>query len=297
MADMLKRFIFDDSPVRGEWVQLTQSWQTVLARRTYPVEIERALGEMMAAAVLLTATVKMAGRLVLQIKSTAAVSLLMVECSSDYGVRALAQWDETQSLAGKTWQALVGDGHLAITIETEAAKQPYQGVVGLADTESLATAIDTYFEQSEQLGTRIWLAADGNSAGGLLLQQLPSDTRADAGDDDVWETATQLANTVTAVELRELDAENLLDRLFNEFAVRLLAEDKVIFRCSCSQERVAGTLRLLGQQEINDILAEQGEVEIGCQFCNQHYTFDAVDIAAVFSEGAPVADEESPILH
>ncbi len=297
MTDTLQRFIFKDQPIRGEWVQLDESWREILKRRAYPAIVQQALGEMVAASVLLAATVKMEGRLVLQIKSSGPVSLMMVECTSDHNVRALAQWDNAALKDELDWQSLIGEGHLAITIETVAAKTPYQGIVSL-EGDSLATVIETYFKQSEQLETRLWLSADSEHAGGLLLQQLPGDAEQAEQERDTWETSVQLADTVKDIELRELDVETLLYRLFNEYNVQLLTSDDVRFYCSCSSERVAATLRMLGREEIEGLLAEHESVEVDCEFCNQHYHFDAVDVAKIFAENTVShTEDEAPILH
>jgi molecular chaperone Hsp33 len=294
MSDTLQRFIFKDQPVRGEWVQLDSSWREILERRAYPIIVQQALGEMVAASVLLAATVKMEGRLVLQIKSSGPVSLMMVECTSDHNVRALAQWDDAALNDDLDWQDLVGEGNLAITIETVAAKTPYQGIVSL-EGESLAAVIEIYFQQSEQLETRLWLSADGDHAGGLLLQQLPGEADQDG---DTWETSVQLAATVKDIELLELDVETLLYRLFNDYNVQLLTADDVNFACSCSTERVAATIRMLGRADIEALLVEHESVEVDCEFCNQHYHFDPVDVAEIFAENTiTAAEDEAPILH
>ncbi|PCJ30619.1 MAG: Hsp33 family molecular chaperone HslO [Gammaproteobacteria bacterium] len=277
-TDNLQRFIFDNKPVRGEWVQLDSSWKEVLVRREYPVAIQKVLGEMMAAAALLAATIKIKGRLILQTKSNGPASVMMVECTSNNTLRAFAQWkgdvaDDADLLA------VTGDGTLAITIEVEGAKQPYQGVVSLAG-DSMSGVLETYFQQSEQLATRIWLAADDQVASGLFLQQLPSDQ--DEQDEEHWSRISQLAATVTTTELLTLDSNTLLHRLFHEEECRLLVKTDLRFACSCSRDRVEETIKLLGKQDAFDLLEEHGKIEIACEFCNEHYHFDNVDVTQVF---------------
>jgi len=291
-SDTLQRFIFDNAPVRGEWVHLQDSWQQVLKRREYPVAIQRLLGEMMAAAALLTATVKIDGRLVLQTKSTGPVSVMMIECTSDNTLRAFAQWDgEIKDDASLS--EVVGEGSLAITIEVEGAKQPYQGVVSL-DGDSLSSVLEVYFKQSEQLETHIWLASNENSVAGLFLQQLPGD-KADE-DEEHWSRISQLAATVKQDELLELGVGTLLHRLFNEEECRLLLSTELSFACSCSRDRVSATIHLLGKKDANDLLDEKGKIEVACEFCNEHYQFDSEDVSQIFLE-AEATQFESKTLH
>lgn len=293
-SDNLQRFIFDNAPVRGEWVHLTETWQQVLIRRDYPPAIQRLLGEMMAAAALLTATVKIKGRLVLQSKSSGPVNLMMVECTSDNTLRAFAQW-EGDVHDDANMSDLTGAGVLAITIDVEGSKQPYQGVVRL-EGESISGVLETYFNQSEQLDTRIWLAADVHRVSGLFLQQLPSAEDSKEEDEEDWSRLSQLAGTITPNELLNLGAGTLLHRLFHEEECRLLSSTELSFACSCSRERVADTITLLGEHDANDLIAEQGQIEVACEFCNEHYHFDKVDVATIFSvNSTPTSD--STIVH
>ena len=293
-SDCLQRFIFENAAIRGEWVNLQESWQEVLNRRDYPLAIRRALGEMMGAAALLTATVKISGRLVLQIRSQGPVSLMMVECTSKHSLRAFAQWDgEITDDMGL--QALTGEGHLAITIEVEGAKQPYQGVVSVQG-DSIADTLETYFANSEQLATRIWLSANDHNVAGLFLQQLPSDAKAKQYAEEDWSRVSHLAATITEEELLSLEAETLLHRLFHEEQVRLFEPTDLQFACTCSRERVAETISMLGQAEAEDILDTEGGIEVACEFCNEHYHFDKVDVAEIFTD--TISSESDPnILH
>jgi len=294
-TDNLQRFLFDNAAVRGEWVHLTETWQHVLTRREYPVAIKRLLGEMMAAAALLTATVKIKGRLVLQIKSSGPVTLMMVECTSENTLRAFAQW-EGEVADDASLVEVTGDGALAITIDVEGSKQPYQGVVGLQG-DSIASVLETYFQQSEQLETRIWLSADDNAVSGLFLQQLPSgDSDNTEDDEEHWTRISHLASTVKPVELLELGVGTLLHRLFNEEECRLLASTDLSFSCNCSRERVGDTIGLLGEHDAKELVEEQGHIEVACEFCNEHYQFDKVDVAKLFAE-IPATSSESKTVH
>jgi molecular chaperone Hsp33 len=293
-SDNLQRFIFDNAPVRGEWVHLTDAWKDVLSRREYPAAIEHLLGEMMAAAALLTATVKIKGRLVLQLKSSGPVTLMMVECTSNDTLRAFAQWDG-EVADDATLTEVTGEGALAITIDVEGSKQPYQGVVSLQG-ESISDVLEIYFKQSEQLETRIWLAADSQSAAGLFLQQLPGEGNNKEADEENWSRLNQLASTVSKQELLALGAGTLLHRLFHEEECRLLTATELSFSCNCSRERVADTISLLGAQDAKNLVEEQGRIEVACEFCNEHYHFDEVDVAQVFSS-QPSLNNDSKIVH
>jgi molecular chaperone Hsp33 len=293
-SDCLQRFIFDNAAIRGEWVSLQESWQEVLNRRDYPAAIRQVLGEMMGAAALLTETVKISGRLVLQIRAEGPVSLLMVECTSKHTLRAFAQWDGEIS-DDMSLQAMTGEGTLAITIEVEGAKQPYQGVVSVQG-ESIADTLETYFAQSEQLATKIWLYANEHNVAGLFLQQLPSDTSAKQVAEEDWSRISQLAATITDDELLTLEVETLLHRLFHEEQVRLFEPTVLQFACTCSRERVAETISMLGQQEAEDILDAEGGIEVACEFCNEHYHFDKVDVAEIFS-GTVSSESDPDTLH
>lgn len=293
-SDCLQRFLFDNAAIRGEWINLQETWQEVQSRREYPAAIRRALGEMMGAAALLTSTVKIKGRLVLQIKSQGPVSLMMVECTSNNTLRAFAQWEgDIQDNMGL--QALTGEGTLAITIEVEGAKQPYQGVVSVQG-DSIAETLETYFAHSEQLATKIWLYANEHNVAGLFLQQLPSEEAGKQAAEEDWSRISQLAATVTDEELLTLEIETLLHRLFHEEQVRLFEPAELRFACTCSRERVAETISMLGQEEAEQIIDAEGGIEVACEFCNEHYHFDKVDVAEIFTETVS-AESDPDTLH
>lgn len=283
--DNLQRFVFEDAPIRGEIVRLDATWRAVLERRAYPPALRDILGQFMAAAALLTSTIKFDGRLIMQIQGGGAIKLLVVECTSDGVMRATAQWQgeiEPVPLA-----ELVGDGRLAITIEPTQGQERYQGIVSL-EGRTVAQALEHYFAQSEQLDTRLWLAADPHQAAGMLLQKLPA---GDADDDETWSRALHLSATLTREELLALPVRDILHRLYHEEDIRLFSRKPVSFRCSCSRERVEAVLRMLGHAEIHSILAEQGAVSVACEFCGAQYQFDAVDAEEVF---AAAVRAESP---
>jgi molecular chaperone Hsp33 len=278
-SDSLRRFLFEHAPLRGEIVRLDSVWQSVIERHNYPPVLRDLMGELCAAAVLLAATLKLKGAMVLQIHGKGAVKLLVVECSGDLEMRATAKWEG--DLTHGTLQDLVGDGRFVITLDPKDGNQAYQGIVAL-EGDSIAEILQNYMTRSEQLETRLWLAADGNSAAGMLLQKLPE--RGESPDEDAWDRATQLADTLKPEELLNLPAGELVHRLYHEEDIRLFEGQAVVFRCTCSRDNVAQMLRMLGKAEVDSILEEREDIEVHCEFCNQRYVFDRVDADAVFAD-------------
>ena len=304
-------FVFDGADVRGAEVDLDATWREVLKRHAYPLHVRSLLGQAMAAGALLSSTLKFDGTLVLQTRAednAAPVRLMVVECGADLSMRATAKLgdgiaqtgehdaSDTQSLA-----ELVGAGKLVITLDPrEDDKSAYQGVVPL-EGEYLGAALEHYMLRSEQLETRIFLAADENRAAGLLIQKMPDEgghAKKAGATESRWPDAEALASTITSQELLMLEPRDILRCLFHEFDLRLFAERPTAFNCSCSRERVAGMLRALGRAEVDDILAEQGAVTVNCEFCNQAYGFDSIDAAQLFTAGSAAAKSpESGLKH
>jgi len=245
---------------------------------------------MMAACMLLSATLKIDGALTMQVQGDGPISLMVVEATARRTLRGMAQWDDP--VPEGDLHARFGHGRLVLTIDPGAERERYQGIVALAG-DSLADALDEYLERSEQLPTRMWLGADGEKAAGLLLQKLPDEEEPDA---DAWDRAVHLGSTVTGEELLELHSRELIHRLFHEEDIRVFDSDPVAFYCSCSRERVAGMLRSLGAEEINSILAERAEILVHCEFCNQAYEFDRVDAEQLF-HGEETPPEVPPTRH
>ncbi len=286
MSDQKHRFLFEHTDIRGEVASLHHSYREVLSHNRLPLPVQSLLGEFMAAASLLSGTLKFDGVLTLQARGEGPVSLLMAECSRHRDLRGIARLaagaDLGDGAAGGV-RRLLGKGVLAITIAPDKGER-YQGLVPL-ESESLAGCLEHYFQQSEQLPTRFWLAADGQRAGGLLLQALPRQINAPEEENRRhWETVCHLADTVSAGELLDLPHQNLLYSLFNEEQVRLFSPAPLRFACSCSQQRSARALKSLGQAEANRLLAEQAVITIDCQFCNQRYSFGRREVGALFGE-------------
>ena len=296
MSDFTQRFLFDDNDVRGELTSLGQSYVHVLAKHSYPAPVAQLLGELLAAATLLIGTLKFDGLLVLQASSSGAVPLLMVECSSERDVRAIARYHADQLGDAVGLRELMPDGVLALTVDPRHG-QRYQGIVAL-DGDTLADSLSGYFANSEQLPTRFWLYADGHhQARGLLLQALPAERQMEPEERAAsWQHLTTLADTLSAEEMLGLDKQTGLHRLFHQESVRLFEPQPLQFRCSCSRERSLSALASLGQQDAEQLLGEQGgEVVIDCQFCNHRYAFDAADIAQLFAGGG--SQEPSATRH
>ncbi len=276
-SDTLQRFLFEHAAIRGELVRLDATWRAVLSKHDYPEPLARVMGEMMAACALLAATLKFNGAVIMQIQGTGPVRLVVVECTARFAMRATAKWES--ELTETDFSALVGDGKFAITLDPKDGGNTYQGIVAL-EGHSVAEVLEHYMERSEQLDTKLVLAADGSVACGLLLQKLPEGVSEDA---DAWNRVHQLGATLSAPELLRLPFADIVHRLFHEEDVRIFEPQPVHFECSCSRERVGGMLRMLGAEEVRSILAEQGQVEVACEFCNQRYVFDAVDAEQLFA--------------
>ncbi len=280
--DTLQKFLFEHTPIRGELVHLDATWKAIQEKHDYPPLVRNMLGEMMAAAVLLAATLKLNGRLVIQLQGSGPITLMVVECSNAQELRGLAHW---QSLPEDgNLMTLAGDGKLTITLEPQNDHERYQSIVELKGN-SLADALMSYLQQSEQLDTYLWLAANEQRASGLLLQKLPGDEASQ--DADSWNRIITLTSTVTSAELLQITELELLHRLYHEEVVRVFEPSPVCFRCSCSKERVVSMLRSLGLNEVKSIITDEGEVAVACEFCNQKYAFDLVDVEELFTTSTP----------
>ena len=289
LPDSLQRFLFEQAPIRGEIVHLDSAWRSVIDRHEYPEVLRNMMGELTAAAVLLAATLKLKGSLILQIMGNGAIRLLVVECTGDMELRATAKW--SGDLTQGTLPDLNGDGHFVITLDPKDGGQTYQGIVDLQG-DTVAEILQNYMSQSEQLESRLWLAADGEHAAGMLLQKLPEQINSsthveldvEENGSNAWERAVILADTVKPEELLHLSAQTLIHRLYHEDDIRLFDPQNVCFHCSCSRENVANMFRMLGREEVDLILTERDNLEVFCEFCNHRYEFDKVDAELMFVE-------------
>ncbi len=304
----LTKFLFEGLPVRGMLVRLTDGWQELLRRRgsegAYPPEVRQLLGEMVAAGTLMQGNIKFNGALVLQLHGDGPVKLAVAEVQADQRFRATAKV-VGEVPAGAQLEALVnvhGQGRCAITLDPQdrqPGQQPYQGVVSLhgdlrEPLQQLSQVLEHYMLQSEQLDTRLILAADDQVAAGLLIQRLPVEgsgnlegaarrNEDDIGISEGFNRIAMLAATLTREELLTLPPDRILHRLFWEETVRVFEPDRPRFACTCSRDRVQGMLRGLGREESDSLIAERGLVEVGCEFCGVQYRFDAVDVGEMFT--------------
>ena len=270
--DRLHRFLFDGTDVRGELVHVEHACRKILAAHNYPAVIENLLSEFVAASVLLGATIKFEGRLVLQARGEGLVSLVMSEVTHDGNVRGIVRHGDLPEDAGADIRSLLSGGTLAVTIERDNGER-YQSLVPLVG-ETLATCLEGYFQQSEQLNTRMMLTGEGGQAAGLLIQQLPPQEVTDAADRErQWEHLVTLGQTVTSDELHSLSPTDLLRRLFAEDRVRLLDSRPLRFDCSCSANRTAQSLLSIGAQELESLFREMPVVTVDCEFCRTVYEF------------------------
>jgi molecular chaperone Hsp33 len=281
MPDQLHSFLFENAPVRGALAQLETTWATVRSLRTYPPPLEHLLGEALAGCALLASTIKFEGSLMLQMQGSGPLTLLVAECTSDLKLRATAKWQD--GLPAASLPELLGNGRCALTLKGADGRQSYQGVVDLSGA-TLAHALEHYMASSEQLETRLWLNADGRTASGLLLQRVPDRAEPDA---DAWNRLNHLAATVRPEELADLAPSTLLRRLFHEESLRLYAGRPLDFGCSCSNERVVATIRMLGNAEVEDLIAERGGVEVTCEFCGRTYALTPAQCRSLFDPAAP----------
>lgn len=286
--DQLYRYLFEHHQVRGELVQLDQTFRHMVAAQEYPAPVRQLLGELLVATSLLTATLKFEGSITVQLQGNGPVSLAVINGDHQQQLRGVARW-QGELPANPNLKALVGDGHLVITISPDEGER-YQGIVSL-ESDSLASSLESYFAQSEQLATRIWIRTGGSAAeplaAGMLLQALPASSEQHA---DEFDHLSKLTDTIKDEELFTLPAEEILYRLYHEEEVRLFAPQAIQFRCTCSRERCEQALLQVGQAEVEAMIHEQGQIDMHCDYCGTHYQFDAIDAQALFAEGCTRGD-------
>jgi molecular chaperone Hsp33 len=306
--NVVRRFIVENEPVRGYWVNLEAAWQELRAHQDYPPAVRELLGEAVSAAVLLAATLKFEGTLTFQLEGDGAVRLLVAQCTNDFRVRAVARVENEAEFASgaavlggpEGFRRLVGtNGRVIVTVEASERDMRYQGIVPLSGA-SLAQCLETYFASSEQLPTQVRLASDEKRSMGMLVQRLPGDGGVEAEEGSsaalAWADAQRSISTVTTPELLHLSLTDLLQQRFSAQDVRVFSGAPVAFECRCSLERVEGLLRSLGIDEVRDVIREQGAVSVTCEFCHRPYRFDAVDVERLFADATLVP--EGPVsLH
>jgi molecular chaperone Hsp33 len=287
--DLVRRFVLERHPIRGHAVRLSAAWQSLREHQDYPPAVQQLLGEAIGAVLLLAATLKFDGTLTLQLQGKGLVNLLVAQCTHDFHVRGMARHDSIGGEAG--FRSLAGEGQIVVTVEATDRASSYQGVVPISGN-SLAESLEAYFHQSEQLPTRVLLAANAGVVAGMLVQRIPGvgGTQTQI-DDTALDAALQKADDAMSglkrATLLEDDVEQRLIDMFGIDEVRVFGGHEVTFECRCSRERVANVLRSLGVEEVRSVIAEQGTCTVTCEFCQKPYKFDAIDVEHLFDEAAP----------
>lgn len=284
--DNIQRFLFENLNVRGEIVRLCTSYKTISDQHNYPAAVQNILGQALVTSVLLSAIIKVNGRLTVQFNGQAPLKLLLAQCNQNFEIRGLAQWIG-ETLSEEELLEALKKGTLGIIIRPEKISNAYQGIVTW-NGNSLAESIEGYFKNSEQLPTRLWLAVEGNNAVGLLLQAIPS-----AGlkknkpvlENEDFQHIVYLTETITKEELLTLSNETILHRLYSQEEVVVFQPIEVKFGCTCSQARSENAVLMLGESEAKQELEKNQKVIVTCEFCNKEYIFDQVDIGNIFKTG------------
>lgn len=286
--ERVRRFNLERHPIRGHSVRLASAWTALREHQDYPPAVQALLGEAIGAVVLLAATLKFDGQLTLQLQGKGLVNLLVAQCTHDFKLRGMARHDSIGDAAG--FRSLVGDGTIVVTVESTDRGSSYQGVVPITGN-SLAESLEAYFVQSEQLPSRVKLAATPGLVSGMLVQRIPGEGGKQPVDaaalESAWMKVDHAMEALTPKELLEDDVESRLVQMFGDDQVRVFSGSDVTFECRCSRERVANVLRSLGAEEVRSVIAEQGACTVTCEFCQKPYKFDAIDVEQLFNDSAP----------
>ena len=292
--DIIHRFSFAAAPIRGQWVRLDRTLHDVFDGRGYPAPVEMLLAEMLAAVSLAADGIKFQGAVALQARGDGPVTTVLAECRAQHLLRGIGRWHTDTPLEGTPagLTDLLGDGQMVLSLVPDADARgdvnTYQGIVALTDG-SLAANLERYFENSEQLPTQLRIAYDGNRVTGLLLQRLPAPPTASEmaleQHESLWREAVLLLGTLTETELARWSVEDLLRRLFHEHTLTLQPGRALQFSCTCSRARTDRMLSALPKQELVDLLAERGSVEVTCEVCGAQYRYDGFDTLALFEPG------------
>jgi molecular chaperone Hsp33 len=288
-SDLVRRFVLERHPIRGHAVRVSQAWRALREHQDYPPVVQHLLGEAVGAVVLLAATLKFDGVLTLQLQGKGLVNLLVAQCTHDFKVRAMARHDPIGGEAG--FRSLAGDGQIVVTVEATDRASSYQGVVPITGN-SLSESLEAYFQQSEQLPTRVMLAASSGVVSGMLVQRIPGAGGTQEQLDETaleaaWQKADDAMSSLARGQLLEDDVEQRLVDMFGVDEVRVFSGHEVKFECRCSRERVANVLRSLGADEVRSVIEEQGACTVTCEFCQKPYKFDAIDVEQLFNDSAP----------
>lgn len=275
-TDTLQRFMFEHASIRGEIIHVHDTYQTIIQQRPYPAGVKNLLGEALVSCILLAGSIKFEGELNLQFQGDERLPLIVAQCDNQLNVRACAKFKGDSDVDYN--QAFL-NGQMSLTINQYKQTSAYQSVVPIRST-SMAENLMHYFAQSEQVPSKVWLAINDEGAAGMLLQLMPDQNTTQR--EQFWEYAVQIGQTITEQELLTLDNPTILHRLYHETVLRLYDARPIRFKCRCNQDKMKQVLNILGEVEIKQLLEERGDVEICCDFCNQRYVFDPIDIAMLF---------------
>ncbi|WP_178861324.1 Hsp33 family molecular chaperone HslO [Thiomicrorhabdus cannonii] len=283
MSNTVQRFLFKELNIRGQHIHLQESWQAMLKDRHYPLSIIKLLGELTAVSVLMASGMKHQGRITLQVQGSGPVTLLVVEVTHDLKIRGMAKTDRTITTEN-TLDELLGDGQILVTLENIQTNHHFQSYVP-RQGNSISEAFEEFLSQSEQLPSKLWLAADEQAIGGVMIQKMP-DT--DGHDSDGWERVMHITTTVQDQELTQLPTEELLHRLFHEELLELFTPSEVQYECPQDREKVDNMLRSLGEEEVRKLLEEQGEIVIHNEICNFHLRYGQKEVDSLFHGKATI---------
>lgn len=275
-TDTLQRFMFEHASIRGEIVHLHETLNIINSQRDYPPQVRLLLGEALLSCLLLAGSIKFEGEISLQFNGDERLPLLIVQCDNQLNVRACAKYQEGQNI---NYQEAFLTGQMTLTINQYRQTQQYQSIVPLRSL-SMAENLMYYFAQSEQIPSKVWLAVSDSMAAGMLLQLMPDQNS--QSREQFWEYAVHIGETITEQELLTLDNQTILYRLYHETVLRLYDPRIIQFKCRCSEPKMKQVLTMLGQEELEQLIKEKGQVDIRCEFCNKHYTFDAIDVTLLF---------------
>lgn len=275
--DTLQRFMFEHASIRGEIAYLDDTFKTIMHQRPYPAMVKQLLGEAIISCLLLAGSIKFEGEISLQFHGDKRLPLLLVQCDHQLQIRAFAKYQEDGDAID--FNSAFLQGKMALTINQYNQTQAYQSIVPILSI-SMSENMMHYFAQSEQVASRVWLAVSENTAAGILLQLMPGQTTLQR--EQFWEYAVHIGETISEHELLTLDNQTILHRLYHETELRLYTARPVQFHCRCNIDKMKQVLTVLGETDVQRLLKEKGQVEVNCEFCNQYYTFDAIDIALLF---------------
>lgn len=274
--DILQSFTFEHASIKGEIAHMSKAYLTIMNQRPYPPGVKKLLGEALISCILLTSSIKFEGDFSLQFQGDDRLPLLLVQCDHQLNVRACANYKNGKKI---DYEQAFLDGQMSFTINQLHKNDVYQSIVPILSM-SMADNIMHYFAQSEQISTKVWLAMSDSAAAGMLLQLLPGQDATQR--EEFWEYAVQIGQTITENELLTLDNPTILHRLYHETVIRLYDARPVHFKCRCNQTKMQQVLKVLGEEDIKQLLEKKGYVEVSCDFCNQSYRFDSIDIALLF---------------